>query len=100
MDETAIADKRDNAPTEIDYFRFGEILAQFSKQRLRGLAVIAGQHVGIMNRRLLARRQLGACLVMSDFRNQFFSQTLLPCQGKSGVQSEITLILLRHLHPR
>jgi hypothetical protein len=37
---------------------------------------------------------------MSDFSNQLFGQTLLPCQGKPGLQSEVTLILFRDLHAR
>ena len=61
--------------------------------------MIAHHYFGITNRGFLTWSENRTRLVAGDFCDQLFSQTLLPCQGKPGLQSEAALILFGNLHP-
>jgi hypothetical protein len=100
MNETPVADKSDDPPAQVDDLGLSEMFTKFVKQFLRRLSVIPGQHLCVPNCCLLTRRQQRTVVIVGNLGDQLFGQSLLPCQGKPGVQSEVTFILLRHLEPR
>jgi len=59
--------------------------------------MITGEGFGKMNGGLFSWGKEYTLLVVGNLGDQLLSQSLLPCQGKPGVQSKVTVILFRHL---
>ena len=97
MDQAAIPYEGHDSEAQVEDLAFRKMLAQAVEGFLRRLPMVAGKYLGKTDRRFFRRGQLFAVFKMRNFGDQFFGQSLLPCQGKPGAESQATLIFLRHL---
>ncbi|MGZ6212647.1 MAG: hypothetical protein ACXWNU_09525, partial [Candidatus Binataceae bacterium] len=79
MNQTAVTDEGHYPEAQVDDLAFGKMLAQNIEGLLRRLPMIARENFGKTNRRFFLARQFSAAFEMRQFRDQFLSQSLLPC---------------------
>ena len=97
VNQPAIPYEGHYSEAQVDDLAFRKMLAQAVEGFLRRLPMVAGKYLGETDRRLFRRGQFFAVFKMRNFGDQFFGQSLLPCQGKPGAESQATLIFLRYL---
>jgi hypothetical protein len=97
VDQAAIPYEGHDSEAQVEDLAFRKMLAQAVEGFLRRLPMVAGKYLGETDRRLFRRGQLFAIFKIRDFGDQFFGQSLLPCQGKPGAESQAAFIFLRYL---